>query len=130
MKIRTEKVISVQDWDELVTKTYGRPYAFQQQDGCKSRGVFRFEVPNQADDYENNTVPEVVNHPDMGVSFKAWLARDPKAPLTGEPDKPMSQWTIDLWWGRNFYPDHQMVANDLHARGLLGAGEYTILIDW
>ena len=40
------------------------------------------------------------------------------------------QWAIDLWWERNFYPNIQMVANDLHSKGLLEAGEYTINIDW
>lgn len=126
MKIRTENVVAVSDWDELVTKTYGRPYSFQQQDGCKARGVFRLNVPAQAEDHERESVPEVVNHKEMGVSFAAWLKRDPKAPLLdGRTDH-----SIALWWERNFYPDVQMVANDLHSKGLLQAGEYTINIDW
>lgn len=37
MNIKTIKQIDVSDWDALVTKTYGRPYSFQQQDGCKER---------------------------------------------------------------------------------------------
>jgi len=126
MKIRTEKMISVSDWDEVVTKTYGKPYSFQQQDGCQSRGLFRIFVPDEADDYEREKVPEVVNHDEMGVSFAAWLKRDPKAPLKdGRTD-----FSLDLWWKRNFYPDLQMVANDLHSKGLLEAGEYTIDVDW
>ena len=123
IKIRTEKVIDLSDWDNLVKETYGRPYCFQQQDGCKSRGSFRFSVPSEEGyDYENETVPEIVNHEEMGVSFSAWLKRDPKAPLKdGE---------IEIWWHRNFYPSFDMVANDLHAKGLLEAGDYTIDIDW
>jgi len=63
----------------------------------------------------------------MGVSFASWLKRNPKSPLSsGRKDAS----GIDLWWSRNFYPDIQMVANDLHAKGLLEAGEYTIDIDW
>jgi len=31
---------------------------------------------------ERDTVPEVVNHSDMGVSFNAQLERDPKQELT------------------------------------------------
>ncbi len=129
MKIRTEKVIDVQDWDELVEKTYGRPYKFQQQDGCKSRGVFRFSVPPAYDDdcdFRRDSVPEVANHEKMGVSFAAWLKRDPKQ-LIAEGNE---SWLINLWWARNFYPNIQMVANDLHSKGLLEAGEYTINIDW
>lgn len=35
--MKTKTVIEVQEWDALVEKTYGRPYKFQQQDGCQSR---------------------------------------------------------------------------------------------
>ena len=139
IKIRTEQVIDSFDWDDLVTETYGRPYNFQQQDDCKSRGVFRFSVPSKdVHDYDNDTVPEIVNHHDMGVSFKAWLARDTAQLLP--KDRPPEEWkewmegrrasSLSLWWERNFYPDVQMVANDLHAKGLLEAGDYTIDIDW
>lgn len=126
MKIRTEKVIEESEWSEFVAKTYGRPYNFQQQDGCQSRGVFHFKVPNnEYDDFENDTVPEEVNGNKMGVSFAAWLARDPKAPILDGGKS-----FLDIWWNRNFYPSFQMVANDLHTKGLLEAGEYTINIDW
>lgn len=128
MKIRTEQVIDVQEWDALVTETYGRPYSFQQQDDCKSRGVVRFTVPDDAYDYKNDTVPENVNDPQMGVSFAAWLARDPKQKLSNPDDQ--EDYCLTLWWDRNFYPEFQMVANDLHKKGLLAAGEYTINIDW
>lgn len=128
LKTRTEQVIDVSDWDALVVKTYGRPYSFQQQDGCKERQRVYLTVPAAADDFENDTVPEEVNHEEMGVSFAAWLARDPKQRLSNPEDR--QSWSLGLWWDRNFYPDVQMVANDLHARGLLDAGEYTIDIDW
>ena len=126
MKIRIEQVIEVSEWDKLVTETYGRPYSYQQQDGCRSRGIFRFSVPDEAEDYERDSVPEVVNHAERGVSFAAWLARDPKAPLAnGSAD-----FSLKLWWKRNFYPDIQMIANDLCEKGLLKPGEYTLNIDW
>lgn len=126
MKISKKNVITVQDWDALVMETYGRPYSFQQQDGCKDRGVEYITVPDVAEDYENDSVPEVVNGPKMGVSFKAWLERDPKQKLDGQH----SDYQLELWWDRNFYPNAQMIANDLHERGLLDAGEYLIEIDW
>ena len=128
MNIRTEKFIDDSEWDKLVQDTYKKPYHFQQQDGCQSRGKVHLEVPYEAEDYENDEIPEVVNGEKMGVSFKAWLARDPKAPLNGEKDNP--DYVIKLFWQRNFYPNIQMIANDLHSKGLLEAGEYNIIIDW
>ena len=122
----TEKVIDVQDQDDLVIETYGRPYAFQQQDGCKERQLVPITVPDECDDFENDTVPEIVNGDEMGVSFKAWLARDPKTPLPDRDDT----FGLTLWWERNFYPDVQMIANDLYEKGLIEAGDYMINIDW
>ena len=121
LKIKKTKTMEVSDWDAFVQETYKRPYSFQQQDGCKERGTFQF-----SEDFADSTLPEIVNHDKMGVSFAAWLARDPKKPLSTSKDK----WMINLWWERNFYPNVQMIANDLHSKGLLKAGEYTIVIDW
>lgn len=129
IKINTVKMINVRDWDDLVQETYGRTYSLQQQDGCMERQIIQITVPEEAEDFENDTVPEVVNHSDMGVSFAAWQARDPKQKLdtTDEWDRERG---LGLWWMRNFYPDLQMVANDLHAKGLIDAGDYSINIDW
>lgn len=129
LQINTIQTIGVSDWDNFVSKTYGRPYSFQQQDDCRSRGNFRLTVPEEAYDYENDTVPEKVNGEEMGVSFKAWLERDPKQKLETE-DKWDRENGLSLWWARNFYPDVQMVANDLHEKGLLEAGSYCIVIGW
>lgn len=129
LKVRTEQVIDVSDWDDLVMETYGKPYSFQQQDGCKDRQRVRITIPDKPCDFENDTVPEVVNHRDMGVSFKAWLARDPKQPLNSK-DGWERKHGVELWWERNFYPDVQMIANDLHEKGLVEAGDYVIDIDW
>ena len=128
MKIRSLKVIDVRDWNDFVKSTYGRPYHFQQQEGCMNRQMFEFDVPDEASDFTNDTVPEVVNHSDMGVSFAAWLARDPEAPLGGPDGR--TDYGLELWWHRNFYPDIQTVINDLHAKGLIEAGHYAIDIDW
>lgn len=126
LKTNKQTTIDCHDWDDFVQKTYGRPYCFQQQDGCKSRGMYHLTVEEEAYDFENDTVPEVVNHEEMGVSFKAWLARDPKQPLPGREDR----FGLDLWWNRNFYPTIEKVASDLYKRGLLEAGNYLIIIDW
>ena len=126
--MKTKQVIELQEWDALVEKTYGRTYKLQQQDGCHSRKTLEITVPAQADDYERDAVPEQVNHETRGVSFKAWLARDPKQKLSNPEDH--EDYCLALWWERNFYPHIQMVANDLHAKGLLPLGEHVILIDW
>ena len=128
MKIKTTQVIEDSEWDATVQKTYGRPYAFQQQDDCRERGTFPLTVPAESSDYERQSVPEEVNGEIRGVSFAAWLARDPKQKLSNPEDQ--QDFCLQLWWERNFYPDIQMIANDLHAKGLLAAGEYTIDIDW
>ncbi len=129
LNVRTEQVIDVDDWDQLVVETYGKPYSFQQQDGCKERQRVRITIPDIAYDYENNTIPEVINGEGMGVSFRSWMERNPKQKLDTK-----NSWDrehgLSLWWERNFYPDVQMVANDLYEKGLVEAGVYTIDIDW
>ena len=126
IKIQTKQIIGVNDWDELVVQTYGRPYMFQQQDGCKERQHVPITIPDGEYDFENDTIPEEINGDEMGVSFKAWLARDPKE-WNGKPEDARN---LDMFWERNFYPDVQMIANDLHAKGLIPAGNYEIDIDW
>lgn len=128
MKIETQKVIQELEWSKFVSETYGRPYNYQQQNDCRDRGIEYLTVPSDPDYWEfiNDTVPEEVNGDDMGVSFKAWLERDPKQPIPNQK----YDWELGLWWKRNFYPSLQSVANDLHSKGLLEAGEYTINIDW
>jgi hypothetical protein len=149
MTIKTVKQIDVNEWDKLVSQTYGKPYSFQQQDGCKSRGIEWITTnSDEGDDYENDSIPEVVNGEDMGVSFKVWLERDPNQPLNpteeelkncgyywGKTKEDMSMWKndkshINMFWERNFYPNPNMIAADLCKKGLLESGEYQIYIDW
>jgi len=126
IKYKETKVIEVSDWDKLVEETYGRPYSFQQQDDCKPRGVHNLSVPEGEYDYENDTIPEIINGYDQGVSFKSWLSRDPQQKLNeDDPD-----YHLRLFWERNFYPNVSMIANDLHSKGLLPGGDYLINIDW
>lgn len=128
LKYENKKIIEVSDWDELVMKTYGRPYSYQQQDGCKSRGIVSIAIPDIAEDYTNEKVPEVLNHDKMGVSFKAWLTRDPQKKLKDKNSQ--EDYCLKMWYERNFYPNIQMIANDLHEKGLIEKGDYIINIDW
>jgi hypothetical protein len=127
LKYENIKIINDGDWDNLVQETYEKPYCFQQQDGCKLRGIHYLTIPsNEFFDYTRDTIPDKINGAEMGVSFAAWLARDPEEWSGPEEDKDC----IDLFWHRNFYPDVQMIANDLYNKGLIEAGEYAIDINW
>jgi hypothetical protein len=81
-------------------------------------------------DYENETLPEIINTEEMGVKFSSWLSRDPKLTLRDEDLTPEDQYCIELWWERNFYPCLDMVVNDLYKKGLIEEGEYVINIDY
>jgi len=126
LKAKTIQIIEVQDFDDLVQKTYGKIYSFQQQEGCKNRRTEYFSVPHTyPEDFQNDTIPEKVNGEEMGVSFQAWLGRDSNdiAPFD-------QQYQNELFWKRNFYPNFGILINDLHKRGLIEEGEYGIDIDW
>ena len=128
--VKNVKMIDVGAWDKLVSNTYGRPYSFQQQDGCQSRGTRNLTVPSkwaqEEDDDMYDSIKEKVNGNEMGVKFKVWLERDPKKPIPGQT----ADYQLGLFWDRNFYPSIEMVANDLHEKGILEKGNYVIDIDW
>ena len=106
LPIRTEKVIDECDWSNFVSVIYGRPYRLQQQGECYPNGSNEYvDVPNDEDEEDW-----------VNVNLNDWLAKDPND--TG----------ID--WMREFYPSLHTIANDLHNKGLLEAGSYTIHISW
>lgn len=117
-------LISVQDWDALVQEVYGKPYNFQQQDGCKERGISWQECPSEGYDYEVDSIPIKVNGYEMGVSFKTWL--ETPADMQWFKEK----WENEMFWERNFYPCVDMIINDLHEKGYLPEGEFGIEVDW
>lgn len=108
----TKKVVALADFNALVVATYGKPYDFQQQDGCRDRGIHAFTAPVE--------FPEDYGDPfDYGISFAEWVKSEvPSCPYEA----------ID--WVREVYPSLDMVVNDLHSRGLIEAGDYILLIDW
>ena len=119
-------MFEVDEWDDLVTSTYGRIYKFQQQDGCKDQGVYCFTVPFAdcyVEDYERDEIPEEINGEIRGISFKAWLERDPDTPNF------LEGYRHELFWERNFYPHVSMIIKDLESKGILKEGEYVINID-
>jgi hypothetical protein len=132
LKYRIERVVECQDWDALVEKTYGKPYCFQQQEGCQPRGSVRITIPNKwADDADgemNDDIPFEINGDEMGVKFEKWLKTTPEDINRNNPEQYKGQ--NNLFWERNFYPNIDVVANDLYKKGLIEAGDYTINIDW
>jgi len=123
-KFRNVSMISVQDWDALVTKVYGKPYNFQQQDGGKERGISWQECPSEDYDYEQDSIPIKVNGCEMGVSFKTWL--ETPADINWFEEKCENV----MFWKRNFYPCIDMIISDLHEKGFIPEGEFGIEIDW
>ncbi len=102
--MKSKIVMSVQEQDKLVCKTYGKFYNFQQQDGCKERGVHYLSVPEPAEDFEKDSIREVVNGDEMGVSFKAWLARDVKQTLAHQNNETVT-WIFSIlnFFGREAF---------------------------
>lgn len=115
---RTVKMIDGDDWDSLVMQTYQKPYCLQQQN-YGMRGLVEITVPpDDLDDFPNDTLEK--SEYDMGVSFKAWLEKD--------PDNCSEDEDCDFW-ERKFYPSLDTVVNDLYKKGLLDVGEYYINLD-
>ncbi len=130
LKSRLVRLVELRDWNELVVATYGRPYNFQQQRGCMNRGTEELLVEGNykgEDFFEQTEIPETTNTYEMGVTLEAWLSRDPKQRLSEEEN---SDWELEMWWERNFYPDIDFLAEDMANRGVLEPGTYVINIDW
>lgn len=134
--IETVKMIDVNNWNKFIQEVYGKPYNFQQQDGCKEEGLETFvcttteeflEWGMEETEYKATEIPFKVskNDEEMGVNFKTWLNTTPEE--TSKNFKTQSE--NELFWQRNFYPHIDMIAHDLYLKGLLEPGEYTINMD-
>lgn len=125
--MKTVNYMSVGEWDTLVYKTYGIPYSFQQQDRCRHRGVWEFSIPvMEPFDYPRRKLEHL---DDMGVSFKFWL-KEGKNKISSYNDVNEIPFIEMLYYYRKFYPNIDMIASDLHKRGILVKGDYVINIDW
>ena len=129
LKVSSRKLIELRSWDKLVEETYGKPYSFQQQDGCQERGLVVINISKEeVEDTHPENIPFEINGSEMGVSFKTWLKTTTDDINKDNPESYPGQ--NNLFWERNFYPDLQVVANDLCRKGLVEPGEYSINIDW
>lgn len=139
-----KKIIELCDWDDLVIETYKRPYSLQQQYGCLDKHSFvRIEVPNEFTEESTHNefgytihenIPELINGKEMCVKLSTWLSKNPDDKINDPSYAGKAifddQYLIETFWHRNFYPDINILANDLYKKGLLKKGKYTILIDW
>lgn len=116
-------IIEVHTWNECVETTYGRPYNLWAQMDIRNTELLPLIVPADPDYFERDSIPEMINGDEAGVSLKAWLERSPTAPV-GANNEP---WGIEIFWHRNFYPSVFEIANDLHKKGILPRGNYYIL---
>lgn len=132
LKITSIKEIKCNDWDKFITETYGKVYQLQQQDGCKERGTVELTIPFDCTLEEKEIgeqgegFQDTLNGFECPVLFSSWLERNPEQVLVNQEEN----YELTLFWQRDFYPQLQMVANDLHAKGLIDAGNYSIKIDW
>lgn len=104
-------------FSKYVTEHYGRPYKLQQQGDMLAQGSYvQITVPDEEAWDENPTLAE-------------WQAATPPGEHPeGGYDPNVS--TENMRWERDYYPSLEVVANDLHAKGLLDAGEYLIRVYW
>lgn len=112
-KLATHPRIAIweSDFSRYVTEHYGRPYNLQQQgDMLAQEASVRF------------TVPSPYAEDDMPVSLADWIAATP-------PTDP-SDYREKMRWERDYYPNLETVANDLHTKGLLDAGDYIMYAWW
>lgn len=130
MIVKLVKMIEENDWSELVSKTYSRPYSLLEQREFRERGAYlvRIEKLEYNEKYDNfpDNIPEVLYGSNTGIKFHLWLARDPNAPI-GDKDDARSK---EIFWKESFYPCCSEVANDMCCKGLIEPGEYYIRIDW
>ncbi|TDP29888.1 hypothetical protein [Nocardia ignorata] len=120
---RTVTLIHESEFSKLVTETYGRPYRFQQQDGCRwgQDTVYLFDVPHPEGGWES--IEEFRGCYAEGVPTVEEWANTP----IGDYEH---SWQTELHWRREFYPPFEAVIDDLHARGLIDAGSYGLHIWW
>ncbi|WP_043736189.1 hypothetical protein [Nocardia asiatica] len=106
----TVTLIDENTFSALVSHLHARPYRLQQQgDGLPQNTIVKITVP-------------ALEHDWPGIPLAEWAA----TPI-GDYTYP---WQAETHWEREYYPCLEDVVNDLHARGLLAAGNYALHVRW
>lgn len=115
---KTVTLIDEGEFSRLVSKTYQRPYSFQQQGSMMGQDtIWEFSLPlryEPDDEYGYNDWE--------GPSLLEWCT----TPI-GEFD---SEWKAKLHWHREYYPEFEAVIDDMHKRGLIPDGDYALHVQW
>src|SRR5574343_1183830 len=81
--MKNVNIFQLNEFDELIKKEYNKKYySFQQQDGCKDRGIEYFTIPiNDPEDLDNlSMIEDDVKNNRLsvyrGVKFEEWLLKD------------------------------------------------------
>jgi hypothetical protein len=131
LKLNKVTLIEENEFSDFVSEVYGRPYRYQQTEGCLEKGTVKFSVPYERyfkPDYKENVNDSGnINKP---VRFREWLSRDPKEKPPVGLFNGDSYWYISLFWNRHFYPYFGDLIDDLHKKGYVEEGEYILRIDW
>ena len=102
LKYKTVKLVWESDLQDLILDTYGRRTEWAAEQEMSQNETRNFTVPsNRYVDEDSLTVAQ-------------WLA--------GE--------TTELYGYTLVEPEMQLILNDLHARGLVEAGEYVVEVWW
>lgn len=108
LKTQTVQLIWEKDFSELVAKTYGRPYRYQQQNLDGQETIFKFSVLKEYDDSSVSVASDEIT---------TWL-NDPR------------EFKYDFEYERESYPDFYLLLIDLKQRGLIEPGDYALHIWW
>lgn len=128
LKLETIKVIDVDKWNDFIVETYGKPYNFQQQDGCKERQYTNVDVKYYVGEWDINEELEELEEYGGDIPFvrlDEWLAKEVEKPSEGN-----EKWRIETRWERDFYPHIGELIIDLYNKNLIKLETFYINIDW
>ena len=124
LKSKAVQIVQHYDWDEFVEEVYAKTYKFKKQpDKLFTRMQFITVPLAEVEEYKNTKIPFEPFPLQFGVSFETWKNSTPEETLQHFK----FDWDDDDFWECGFFPHIQMIAHDLHAKGLLEAGEYVIV---
>ena len=136
ISIKSWQVIDEQEFSEMVSELYGRPYSLQQAEELGQDSIRQVDSEDEVSEEEQQAFEawrdrELNNVPNSRYEFyKELHERDPATyPLLPAT---LSEGEIgwDTWWEREFSPPLQPLINDLCERGKLPRGRYRMHVQW
>lgn len=136
LEFEIKKVVEDYHWNAFVESVFGKEpntYNFQQQNGCRDRGLYLVRVFPSEEDLldEQELLDEEISYKVngygemFGVSLKTWLNTSKE----DTKSKVGKDYLNDLFWARHFYPTIEELVAYLYKLGLLEEGDFYIEID-